>query len=104
MELVNEVEPLPGVGPSPPTPVAEGLLSAVRPFLSEALVSQVGACYQFNVTLPSSAQSIYFLDLSTGALPSTPLPSSHIPPPAPLLPRPSSPHSSILLGSPPRSH
>ncbi|XP_055984701.1 stomatin-like protein 1 [Sorex fumeus] len=67
LELVNEVEP-PGAGPSPtpPPPVAEGLLSALRPFLSEALVSQVGACYQFNVILPSGSQSVYFLDLSTG--------------------------------------
>ncbi|XP_004611786.1 stomatin-like protein 1 [Sorex araneus] len=65
LELVNEVEP-PGTGPSPPPPVAEGLLSALRPFLSEALVSQVGACYQFNVILPSGSQSVYFLDLSTG--------------------------------------
>lgn len=68
--MVSEVElPAPhgGAGPSPKQPVAEGLLTALQPFLSEALVSQVGACYQFNVLLPSGTQSIYFLDLTTGA-------------------------------------
>lgn len=39
---------------------------ALKPILSEALVSQVGACYQFNVVLPSGPQSIYFLDLTAG--------------------------------------
>ncbi|XP_044086536.1 stomatin-like protein 1 isoform X2 [Neovison vison] len=69
LEMVSEVEqPAPpvGAGPSPKQPVAEGLLTALQPFLSEALVSQVGACYQFNVILPSGAQNIYFLDLTTG--------------------------------------
>ncbi|XP_062946666.1 stomatin-like protein 1 isoform X4 [Cynocephalus volans] len=69
LEMVSEVElPAPhvGAGPSPKQPVAEGLLTALQPFLSEALVSQVGACYQFNVILPSGTQSIYFLDLTTG--------------------------------------
>ncbi|XP_006866561.1 PREDICTED: stomatin-like protein 1 isoform X4 [Chrysochloris asiatica] len=69
LELVSEVEPPAhhmSAGPSPKQPVAEGLLTALQPFLSEALVSQVGACYQFNVVLPSGAQSIYFLDLTTG--------------------------------------
>ncbi|NP_081218.3 stomatin-like protein 1 [Mus musculus] len=71
LEMINEVEPpasLAGAGPepSPKQPVAEGLLTALQPFLSEALVSQVGACYQFNVILPSGTQSIYFLDLTTG--------------------------------------
>ncbi|XP_012603697.1 stomatin-like protein 1 [Microcebus murinus] len=69
LEMVSEVE-LPvtqvGAGSSPKQPVAEGLLTALQPFLSEALVSQVGACYQFNVVLPSGTQSIYFLDLTTG--------------------------------------
>lgn len=68
--MVSEVEqPAPpvGAGPGPKQPVAEGLLTALQPFLSEALVSQVGACYQFNVVLPSGAQSVYFLDLTTGA-------------------------------------
>ncbi|XP_031200780.1 stomatin-like protein 1 [Mastomys coucha] len=71
LEMINEVE-LPasragaGTEPSLKQPVAEGLLTALQPFLSEALVSQVGACYQFNVILPSGTQSIYFLDLTTG--------------------------------------
>ncbi|XP_021549623.1 stomatin-like protein 1 isoform X3 [Neomonachus schauinslandi] len=69
LEMVSEAEqPAPhvGAGPSPKQPMAEGLLTALQPFLSEALVSQVGACYQFNVILPSGTQSIYFLDLTTG--------------------------------------
>ncbi|XP_012657397.1 stomatin-like protein 1 isoform X2 [Otolemur garnettii] len=69
VEMVSEVEaPVPHVaaGPSPKQPLAEGLLTALQPFLSEALVSQVGACYQFNVVLPSGTQNIYFLDLTTG--------------------------------------
>lgn len=71
LEMINEVE-LPasragaGTEPSLKQPVAEGLLTALQPFLSETLVSQVGACYQFNVILPSGTQSIYFLDLTTG--------------------------------------
>lgn len=66
-------------------PVAEGLLTALQPFLSEVLVSQVGACYQFNIILPGGTQSTYFLDLTTGAaVPVLP------PPPTPLAsaPRP----------------
>ncbi|XP_022435704.1 stomatin-like protein 1 isoform X5 [Delphinapterus leucas] len=69
LDVVNEVEPSAphgGAGSSPKQPVAEGLLTALKPFLSEALVSQVGACYQFNVVLPSGTQSIYFLDLTAG--------------------------------------
>lgn len=76
--MVSEVEPPAshaGAGSSPKQPVAEGLLMALKPFLSEALVSQVGACYQFNVILPGGTQNIYFLDLTTGAAaPSPPLP------------------------------
>ncbi|XP_023568449.1 stomatin-like protein 1 isoform X3 [Octodon degus] len=72
MEMVSEVQQ-PAVhaeawaGPSPKQPVAEGLLVALQPFLSEALVSQVGACYQFNIVLPGGAQNTYFLDLTTGS-------------------------------------
>ncbi|XP_010592042.1 stomatin-like protein 1 isoform X3 [Loxodonta africana] len=69
LEMVSEVElPAPNVsaGPSLKQPVAEELLTALQPFLSEALVSQVGACYQFNVIMPSGTQNIYFLDLTTG--------------------------------------
>ncbi|XP_037689398.1 stomatin-like protein 1 isoform X2 [Choloepus didactylus] len=69
LEMVNEVEqPAPHVSarPSPKQPVAEGLLTTLQPFLSEALVSQVRACYQFNVAMPGGTQSIYFLDLTTG--------------------------------------
>ena len=68
--MVSEVEPSAphgGAGSSPKQPVAEGLLTALKPFLSEALVSQVGACYQFNVVLPNGPQNIYFLDLTAGA-------------------------------------
>ncbi|XP_020753626.2 stomatin-like protein 1 isoform X2 [Odocoileus virginianus] len=69
LEMVSEVEPSAphgGARSSPKQPVAEGLLTALKPFLSEALVSQVGACYQFNVVLPSGPQNIYFLDLTAG--------------------------------------
>lgn len=48
--------------------MAEGLLTALQPYLSEALVNQVGACYQFNVILPSGTRSTYFLDLTSGAV------------------------------------
>ncbi|EHB11869.1 Stomatin-like protein 1 [Heterocephalus glaber] len=67
LEMVSEVEP-PAAwdGSSPKQLVAEGLLTALQPFLSEALVGQVGACYQFNIVLPGGAQSIYFLDLTAG--------------------------------------
>ncbi|XP_027781853.2 stomatin-like protein 1 isoform X4 [Marmota flaviventris] len=64
LEMVSEVELPASQGLK--QPVAEGLLTALEPFLSEVLVSQVGACYQFNVILPSGTQSIYFLDLTTG--------------------------------------
>ncbi|KAM5242956.1 stomatin-like protein 1 isoform 1-T1 [Hipposideros larvatus] len=66
VEMVNEVEPPVGAGSGSKQPLAEGLLTALQPYLSEALVSQVGACYQFNVILPSGTQSTYFLDLTTG--------------------------------------
>lgn len=67
---MSEIElPAPhiGAGPSLKQPVAKGLLTTLQPYLSETLVSQVGACYQFNVILPSGTQSVYFLDLTTGA-------------------------------------
>nr|XP_019591590.1 PREDICTED: stomatin-like protein 1 isoform X1 [Rhinolophus sinicus] len=66
VEIVDEVELPVGAGPGSKQPVAEGLLTALQPFLSEALVSQVGACYQFNVIVPGGTQSTYFLDLTTG--------------------------------------
>ncbi|XP_008049376.1 stomatin-like protein 1 isoform X2 [Carlito syrichta] len=69
VEMVSEVEPPAahtGAGPGLKPPMAEGLLTALQPFLSEALVSQVGACYQFNVVMPSGSQSTYFLDLASG--------------------------------------
>ncbi|XP_003462242.2 stomatin-like protein 1 isoform X2 [Cavia porcellus] len=71
LEMVREVEQSAihteaWTGPSPMQPVAEGLLTALQPFLSEVLVSQVGACYQFNIILPGGTQSTYFLDLTTG--------------------------------------
>lgn len=68
--MVNEAEPSAhhNAGPSSKQPVAEGLLTALQPYLSEALVNQVGACYQFNVILLSGTQSTYFLDLTSGAI------------------------------------
>lgn len=71
VETVNEVEPptvplLAATGSTWRKPSAEELLSAVEPILSEALVGQVGASYQVNITLPSGARSTYFIDLSSG--------------------------------------
>uniref|UniRef100_A0A8C0JDI7 Stomatin like 1 n=1 Tax=Chelonoidis abingdonii TaxID=106734 RepID=A0A8C0JDI7_CHEAB len=48
-------------------PSPEELLSAVELFLSESLVSAVGASYQFNIMLLSGAQSTYFIDLTSGS-------------------------------------
>ncbi|NXD66497.1 STML1 protein, partial [Eolophus roseicapillus] len=70
VETVNEMEP-----PTAPLlassaqrkPSTDELLAAVEPILSEALVSQVGASYQVNITLPSGARSTYFIDLSSGS-------------------------------------
>ncbi|XP_066557866.1 stomatin-like protein 1 [Amia ocellicauda] len=46
---------------------AEELLSTVEGLLSERLVSQVGACFQFNIGLRDGAQNNYFVDLSEGS-------------------------------------
>ncbi|KFV71188.1 Stomatin-like 1, partial [Dryobates pubescens] len=72
VELVDEVEPppaalLPATSSSQRKPSSEELLSAVEPVLSEALVSQVAASYQLNITLPSGTRSTYFIDLSSGS-------------------------------------
>ncbi|XP_010086277.1 PREDICTED: stomatin-like protein 1, partial [Pterocles gutturalis] len=72
VETVNEVEPptaplLTTAGSTQRKPSADELLSAVEPILSEALVDQVGASYQVNITLPSGARSTYFIDLSSGS-------------------------------------
>lgn len=66
VEMVDEVELPVGAGAGSKQPVAEGLLTALQPLLSEALVSHVGACFQFNVIVPGGTQSTYFLDLSAG--------------------------------------
>ncbi|KAM6308850.1 stomatin-like protein 1 [Aegotheles albertisi] len=72
MEVVNEVEPptvplLATTSSAWRKPSADELLSAVESVLSEALVSQVGASYQVNITLPSGTRSTYFIDLSSGS-------------------------------------
>ncbi|NXX98182.1 STML1 protein, partial [Centropus bengalensis] len=72
VETVNEVEsptaPLLTPGSSAQRkPSVDELLSAVEPVLSEALVRQVGASYQIDVTLPSGTRSTYFIDLSSGS-------------------------------------
>ncbi|XP_068026336.1 LOW QUALITY PROTEIN: stomatin-like protein 1 [Melanerpes formicivorus] len=72
VELVDEVEPppaalLPATSSSQRKPSSEELLSAVEAVLSEALVSQVAASYQLNITLPSGTRSTYFIDLSSGS-------------------------------------
>ncbi|XP_069722476.1 stomatin-like protein 1 isoform X1 [Phaenicophaeus curvirostris] len=72
METVNEVEPptaplLTPASSAQRKPSVDELLSAVEPVLSEALVRQVGASYQVDITLPSGARSTYFIDLSSGS-------------------------------------
>ncbi|XP_068927300.1 stomatin-like protein 1 isoform X2 [Petaurus breviceps papuanus] len=76
MEMVNEVEGSlpPANNPSSSSNgsakkrlTVEELLAAVGLFLSEALVSQVQACYQLNILLPNSVPGIYFIDLTTGS-------------------------------------
>lgn len=58
----------------PTTPLAEArlsadeLLSAVELLLSEKLVSQVGACFQFHIALRDGTHKTYFLDLSKGKI------------------------------------
>ncbi|XP_054859080.1 stomatin-like protein 1 isoform X2 [Eublepharis macularius] len=44
----------------------EDFLLTVEDYLSESLVNQIRACYQFNVLLPGGVQNTYFIDLSTG--------------------------------------
>ncbi|XP_009567191.2 stomatin-like protein 1 isoform X2 [Cuculus canorus] len=72
VETVNEVEPptapllTPASSAQRKTSVDE-LLSAVESVLSEALVRQVGASYQVDITLPSGTRSTYFIDLSSGS-------------------------------------
>ncbi|KAM6257603.1 stomatin-like protein 1 isoform 1-T1 [Porphyrio hochstetteri] len=72
METVSEVEPptaplLAAASSTHRKPSADELFSAVEPILSETLVSQVGASYQINITLPSGTRSTYFIDLSSGS-------------------------------------
>ncbi|XP_062998651.1 stomatin-like protein 1 isoform X2 [Elgaria multicarinata webbii] len=74
VEVVNEVEP-PALAPevrlsssnARRTLEAQEVLLTVERFLSEALVKQVGACYQVNILLPRGGQSPYFIDLSVGS-------------------------------------
>ncbi|XP_078056215.1 stomatin-like protein 1 isoform X2 [Mustelus asterias] len=42
------------------------ILSKVKPFLSEDLVKQIGACYLFTVNQKDGTQNLYYLDLSNG--------------------------------------
>lgn len=45
----------------------EQLLGAVKLLLSESLVCQVGACFQFHITSSGGQHSSYYLDLSQGS-------------------------------------
>ena len=45
----------------------EELLDAVKLLLSEALVHQVGACFQFDVSSEDGHHHNYFVDLSQGS-------------------------------------
>ncbi|XP_029430988.1 stomatin-like protein 1 isoform X3 [Rhinatrema bivittatum] len=71
VEVVNEVDSPPPPPPLVPSPCktylgADELILAVELFLSESLVRQVGACYQFNITRPGGQLKTYFLDLTAG--------------------------------------
>ncbi|XP_015199195.2 stomatin-like protein 1 [Lepisosteus oculatus] len=46
---------------------ADELLATVKSLLSERLVSQVGACFQFNIRLRDGLETCYFVDLSKGS-------------------------------------
>ncbi|KAM9375386.1 stomatin-like protein 1 [Pholidichthys leucotaenia] len=45
----------------------EELLNKVKPLLSESLVRQVGACFQFDVSSGDGQQCSYYIDLSQGS-------------------------------------
>ncbi|KAG8012678.1 Cholesterol side-chain cleavage enzyme [Nibea albiflora] len=53
---------------------AEELLGGVKLLLSESLVHQVGACFQFDITLEDGQHQSYYVDLSQGARCSSSLP------------------------------
>lgn len=44
----------------------EELLGSVKLVLSETLVCQVGACFQFDISLRDGQHRSYYLDLSQG--------------------------------------
>lgn len=44
----------------------EELLSEVKLLLSESLVRQVGACFQFDISSEDGQQRSYYVDLSQG--------------------------------------
>lgn len=46
---------------------AEDLLRGMKPLLSETLVSQVGACFQFHISSEDGQEKSYYLDLSQGS-------------------------------------
>lgn len=46
----------------------EELLSKVKLLLSERLVEQTGACFQFHVSSENGQQQQYYLDLSQGKM------------------------------------
>ncbi|XP_030042958.1 stomatin-like protein 1 [Microcaecilia unicolor] len=67
VELLNELDPPSVVPVSCKADLsADEMISAVELFLSESLVSHVGACYQFNIICPEGERKTYFLDLTTG--------------------------------------
>lgn len=45
----------------------EELLSRVKPLLSESLVHEVGACFQFDISSGDGQQHCYYVDLSQGS-------------------------------------
>lgn len=65
IEMENELA-VPSPSCKPAGLGADELLSAIELFLSESLVSQVGASYHFNILFPAGEQRTYFLDLTSG--------------------------------------
>ena len=64
MSLTDELSVAPQAAARPAS--VEELLGVVKLFLSESLVSQVGACFQFHISSADGQDSVCYVDLSQG--------------------------------------
>ena len=64
MSLTDELSVAPQAAARPGS--VEELLGVVKLLLSESLVSQVGACFQFHISSSDGQDSICYVDLSRG--------------------------------------